>query len=792
MKNRFHLLAMLLVLGMAVGCDRKESEVDATDPEPTNTAPAITDPGALSVVEGSTDLGSLTTTDADGDTVTLTLGGADAAAFDLTDGSLSFAVGPDFEVPGDADGNNVYVLDLSGSDGTDTTTLTIEISVLDAFEGRVIDGPVSGADVFVDLNCNALKDEGEPTGITDENGFFKAGKVAPAADCKPKIISRGGTDTTTGKVLPDLVLVADLPADETKAVALTPLSTVLSSAETEAEKQQVLDTLGLSGTTPEQILTTDSWAGAEANTEADIAIQRVNQQVATILATAVAVADDGDAATENAASNTTAAALSLISQVKAVNESNTNASVPVKLDLADPAVVISAVTATVASAGRDEVAAEVLSAIGKVVSDVNTAAADVTVNPTSTTAIAIATSAQNAIATDVVAVVIGTTSVEQFEEATTPSVIFENVVVVDAPDFDNDGLADALDPDDDNDGLSDTLDPFPFDRTETADTDLDGIGNNKDGDDDGDGLLDTLDAFPLIAIGTLTDSDGDGRPNDCDVTCQATGMSADNDDDNDGILDAGDAFSLIAIGALTDTDGDGAPDSCAASCVSLGMSADTDDDGDGILDTADAFSLVAIGALTDTDGDGAPDSCAASCVSLGMSADTDDDNDGVLDERDAFALISLGGRLDTDGDGYPNDCDAACLATSMTGDLDDDNDGIVDSNDAFPLIAIGALLDTDKNGAPNECDTACLASGMTADLDDDGDGVSDSLDSAPLDSSVSEASGGTGDADESGGGSDSSGGTGSGDSSGAGGVVDSGANGGFKLPSTITVLKTEE
>jgi hypothetical protein len=128
----------------------------------------------------------------------------------------------------------------------------------------------------------------------------------------------------------------------------------------------------------------------------------------------------------------------------------------------------------------------------------------------------------------------------------------------------------------------------------------------------------------------------------------------------------------------------------------------------------------------------------------------------------------------------------------MTGDLDDDNDGIVDSNDAFPLIAIGALLDTDKNGAPNECDTDCLASGMTADLDDDGDGVSDSLDSAPLDSSVSEASGGTGDADESGGGSDSSGGTGSGDSSDSGGVVDSGDSGGFRLPSTITVLKTEE
>jgi hypothetical protein len=146
-------------------------------------------------------------------------------------------------------------------------------------------------------------------------------------------------------------------------------------------------------------------------------------------------------------------------------------------------------------------------------------------------------------------------------------------------------------------------------------------------------------------------------------------------------------------------------------------------------------------------------------LATGLTADTDDDNDGVSDEKDAFPLISLGELTDTDGDGFPNDCSAACLAINMTADLDDDNDGIVDSNDAFPLIAIGALLDTDKNGAPNECDTACIASGMTADLDDDGDGVSDSLDSAPLDSSVSEASG---------------------------------ASGGFKLPSTITVLKTEE
>ena len=60
---------------------------------------------------------------------------------------------------------------------------------------------------------------------------------------------------------------------------------------------------------------------------------------------------------------------------------------------------------------------------------------------------------------------------------------------------------------------------------------------SADTDDDNDGVLDTADAFPLISLGSLTDTDGDGRPNDCDSDCQALGMSADTDDDNDGVLD---------------------------------------------------------------------------------------------------------------------------------------------------------------------------------------------------------------------------------------------------------------
>ena len=48
--------------------------------------------------------------------------------------------------------NNVYDLTVQVSDGTLTDTQSISITVTDAFEGRVVDAPVSGALVFIDLN----------------------------------------------------------------------------------------------------------------------------------------------------------------------------------------------------------------------------------------------------------------------------------------------------------------------------------------------------------------------------------------------------------------------------------------------------------------------------------------------------------------------------------------------------------------------------------------------------------------------------------------------------------------
>jgi hypothetical protein len=282
----------------------------------------------------------------------------------------------------------------------------------------------------------------------------------------------------------------------------------------------------------------------------------------------------------------------------------------------------------------------------------------------------------------------------------------------------------SADPDDDNDGVLDDDDRFPLDASESLDTDADGIGNNADDDDDNDGVADSEDGFPLIGLGGLTDTDSDGRPNECDTACVDLGMSADSDDDNDGVVDSEDGFPLIGLGGLTDTDSDGRPDECNTACVDLGMSADSDDDNDGVPDSYDPFPLDVSESL-DADADSIGNN-ADNCIlisnadqvdtdsdGLGNKCDDDDDGDGVSDSLDLFPLDDSE-ILDTDGDGTGNNADD-----------DDDNDGVLDVNDAFPLDS-GESIDTDGDGTGNN-----------QDLDDDGDRILDSEDAFPLDGSES-------------------------------------------------------
>ena len=109
--------------------------ITVTDEDEVGNAPAFTSPDSASVAENQTVAYTAMATDADaGDTVNYSLsGGADAARFtiDETTGVVSFMEAPDFEAPGDADGDNVYDIIVTATDGINETTQDVAITVTD-------------------------------------------------------------------------------------------------------------------------------------------------------------------------------------------------------------------------------------------------------------------------------------------------------------------------------------------------------------------------------------------------------------------------------------------------------------------------------------------------------------------------------------------------------------------------------------------------------------------------------------------------------------------------------------
>ena len=624
----------------------------------TNTSPTFTDPGGVSIIEGSTAVATIEVKDLESGSagVTQTIsGGADAASFAITaGGALTFVSAADYEIPGDSDADNIYEVTIQGEDQAGaTSSLTVSVTVTDAVEGRIIDGPLSGAQVFIDLDDDGTLDENESSVTSDENGFFKAPPGVAAEGKTLKIVSIGGTDTKTGKELPKIALISVLPEDSTKPVSVTPLSTIISSASTPEEQAKVLTALGISGTV-EELLTTDTWAAAEAGDTTAQDIQRKNQQVGLILQTAESLV--GDDATATSATALTEAVAAQIVEIATTNDS---------VDLTSTATVTEVLSDSVAAVdSTSTVDATAIAAVADSVADVNTLVSNPDLDPTSDTATDIAEAAQTGLQDSVESLAAGTTDTAAFETATETKELFKDSPTVAAmADNDNDGLGDAIDDDDDNDGIKDTAD-----------------------------------AFPMIAIGTLTDTDKDGRPDTCDAACTTAGMTADTDDDNDTVLDTADAFPLDSSETIdtdadgtgnnadTDDDGDGVADASDAFPLDkaetldtdkdgTGNNADTDDDGDGVADASDAYPLVSLGTLTDTDKDGLPNDCDAACTTAGMTADADDDGDKAKDADD-WAPLDASESLDTDGDGIGNNTDT-----------DDDGDGVLDADDLFPLIS---------------------------------------------------------------------------------------------------------
>jgi Ca2+-binding RTX toxin-like protein len=102
----------------------------------TNAAPQITSNGAgaaatVSVAENGAAVTTVAAEDAGAQVIYSIAGGADAALFtiDPGTGAVSFISAPDFDAPADADGDNVYDVIVSASDGSLADTQAIAVTV---------------------------------------------------------------------------------------------------------------------------------------------------------------------------------------------------------------------------------------------------------------------------------------------------------------------------------------------------------------------------------------------------------------------------------------------------------------------------------------------------------------------------------------------------------------------------------------------------------------------------------------------------------------------------------------
>ena len=107
---------------------------------PENDTPEITSSAAFSVEENQTAVGTITATDVetalDQLVYSITAGSDDGNLFDIDSatGVLTFLASPNFEAPRDVGGtpnDNVYELEVGVSDGTDTTTQMVAVTVTD-------------------------------------------------------------------------------------------------------------------------------------------------------------------------------------------------------------------------------------------------------------------------------------------------------------------------------------------------------------------------------------------------------------------------------------------------------------------------------------------------------------------------------------------------------------------------------------------------------------------------------------------------------------------------------------
>ena len=235
--NRVVLLAVSFVIVSCGGGGGGGGGSDYQPPAPpANNAPTITNSTtSYSVVENQTSAFTITATDADGDALTFTIGGNDASLFTVsTSGVVTFNTAPDFESPSDADGNNVYDLMASVSDGSlnDSKDFTVTVTndtsddvTTEGYDGTLIGaGPIQGATVCIEATAGTCTGA-QYTATTAQDGTFS---ITVDSGTTGVLRGEGGFDPVTNLQFNDTNSLALGQPVTSQNFVVSPISTMMN------------------------------------------------------------------------------------------------------------------------------------------------------------------------------------------------------------------------------------------------------------------------------------------------------------------------------------------------------------------------------------------------------------------------------------------------------------------------------------------------------------------------------------------------------------------------------------
>ena len=158
---------MVTVMAMAGG-EMETMDVTITVVN-VNEAPMISGDAAVDYAEnGTEDVADYTATDPEDGTITWSLSGADMEAFDISDaGALTFKASPNYEAPADTGANRMYNVTVVASDGFNSATLDVTVTVTNVDEeGRVTLSSAVAVVVDTEVTASLTDPDGGVTNTT--------------------------------------------------------------------------------------------------------------------------------------------------------------------------------------------------------------------------------------------------------------------------------------------------------------------------------------------------------------------------------------------------------------------------------------------------------------------------------------------------------------------------------------------------------------------------------------------------------------------------------------------------